>query len=72
MQVSNYQRFRSRVLYPISSIFFVVALYISWFKSIYFYGQPITLFVVLALVGAGFAIANFKPKRRVVINQSRR
>ncbi len=63
MQVSNYQRFRNRVLYPIASIFFVVALYISWFKSIYLYGQPITLLVVMTLVGFGFAIANFKPKR---------
>lgn len=63
MQVSNYQRFRNRVLYPIASIFFALGLYISWCKSIYFYGQPITLLVVLALVGAGFAIANFKPKR---------
>jgi hypothetical protein len=51
------------VLYPLSGVIFVLALYIAWFKSIYFYGQPITLFVVMALVGLGFAIANYKPKR---------
>ena len=62
MRVSNYQRFRNRVLYPVSAIFFALAFYITWFKSIYFYGQPITLFVVLALVGAGFSIASSKPK----------
>lgn len=63
MQVSNYERFRNRVLYPISGILLMLGLYIAWFKSIYFYGQPITLFVVMALVGSGLAIANYKPKR---------
>ena len=63
MRVSNYQRFRNRVLYPISGIFLVMGFYIAWFKSIYFYGQPITLIVVMALVVGGLAIANYKPKR---------
>ena len=63
MSSVNYTRFRNRVLYPLSGVIFVLALYIAWFKSIYFYGQPITLFVVMALVGLGFAIANYKPKR---------
>lgn len=63
MKVSNYQRFRNRVLYPVSAILFAVALYITWFRSVYFYGQPITLIVVMALVGAGFAVANYKPRR---------
>jgi hypothetical protein len=62
MSIVNYTRFRNRVLYPLSTVFFVLALYIAWFKSVYFYGQPVTLFVVLILIGAGFAVANFKPR----------
>jgi hypothetical protein len=62
MSIVNYTRFRNRVLYPLSAVFFVLALYIAWFKSVYFYGQPVTLFVVLILIGAGFAVANFKPR----------
>lgn len=63
MKVTNYQRFRNRVLYPVSAILFALAFYIAWFRNIYFYGQPITLIVVMALVGAGFAVANYKPRR---------
>lgn len=63
MQVSNYERFRNRVLYPISAVFFIVALYITWFKSIYYYGHPVTFIVVMALVGAGLSVASYKPKK---------
>lgn len=62
MKVSNYQRFRNRVLYPVSAVLFAVALYIAWFTTILFYGQPVTLIVVMALVVAGFAVANYKPR----------
>jgi hypothetical protein len=62
MSIVNFTRFRNRVLYPLSAVFFVLALYIAWFKSVYFYGQPVTLVVVLILIGAGFAVANFKPR----------
>ena len=63
MSIVNFTRLRNRVLYPIAGVILAVALYIAWFKSIYFYGQPITLVVVLALVVLGLSVANYQPKR---------
>jgi len=62
MKISNYEKFRNRVLIPLSVPFYAFGAYLGLFMNVYFRGQPITFIVSFALIGTGMAISSYKPK----------
>ena len=64
MRISNYEKFRNRVLIPLSVPFYAFGAYLGLFMNVYFQGQPITLFVSFALIAVGATISNYKPRKR--------
>jgi len=62
MKISNYEKFQSRVLIPLSVPFYAFGAYLGLFMNVYFRGQPITFIVSFALIGTGMAISSYKPK----------